>query len=154
MNLEYKTHLDDELQHIMDYFSDIYIGYLSEHIIRDTMQLALLKCNGCVDGMKSPILHQHIQLNLLEKLRVYFEEVRGSVLASVPELYDQFKHKLAHSDDELADRDLYISTGRQFLITITPDAVYYGRFVTDSIDKYIDEGFIVPKKSRKRRSRN
>ena len=81
-------------------------------------------------------------------MRLYFEEIRGSVLPTVPELYLQFQHKLPHSDDLMKDQDSYIDIGRQFLLTITCDALYYGRFMNQFVDSIVDEGFKVSKKKR------
>ena len=125
----------------MDYTSDLWIGYLCENIIRQIVRLSEIKCSGCEDSMKSPLLHYHIQLGLLQKMQIYFEEVRGSVLPTIPSLYASFSHKLPHSDDADKDKEMYISNGRNFLMNITCEAMYYGRFITDFTDSYIDEGF-------------
>ena len=123
----------------MDYFSDIWTGFISEQIVRQTVNLCELNCPGCTDSKRSPLLHIHQQLSLLDKLRCYFEEVRGSILPIIPQLYDQFQHKLAHSNDLDKDKELYTFNARGFLISITADALYYGRFITDMNDSYICE---------------
>ena len=92
------------------YFSDALIAFLCENMIRQSVQLSKLKCPGCVDCLKSTILHLHEQQSLLDKLRVRFEEIRGSLLPTTPELYMQFKDKLPHSDDLEKDKECYVET--------------------------------------------
>ena len=127
------------------YFSDTWIGFLCENIIRQSVQLTKTKCPGCVDRLNSPILHLHEQQSLLDKLREHFEQIRGSILPTIAELYAHFQSKLPHSDDLEKDRECYIETGRKFLLMITCDALYYGRYVNEFVDTYIDEGFVVTK---------
>ena len=128
------------------FFNDVWLGFLCEQIVRQSNQLSLLKCPGCEAKLKSPILHLHLQTSLLEKMKMFFEEIRGPLLQSVPQLYDQIQHKLPHSDNLEQDRDAYISIGRQFLMSHTCESVYYGRWVTEFNDDIINEGFRVDKK--------
>ena len=58
----------------------IYISFLYENIVRQVAQLSKLRCPGCDDKLFSPLLHLHEQLSMLDKLRQYFEEVRGAIL--------------------------------------------------------------------------
>ena len=128
------------------YFDDVWIGYLCEQIIRQTEQLAKLKCSGCESKLKSPLLHLHEQQSLLDKLHVYFEDVRGGVAAAIPQFYDQIQHRLPHTPDLDQDRNCYISNAQQFLITVTSDALYYGRYMNEFIDGIVNEFFTVNKK--------
>ena len=128
------------------YFSEFWTAFLCENIIRQTVQLSELQCPGCREKLKSPLLHLHHQHSLLDKLRIYFEEIRGSLVQSVPELYAQFESKLPHSDNMTNDREMYISSGRQFLLQITSDALFYGRYISDLLDPIIAEGFRANKK--------
>lgn len=133
----------------MNYSSDLWLGYLCENLIRQIVEMARLRCDGCRDGIKSDLLHQHMQLNLLEKMRLYFEDVRGTVLPTLPQLYDQFQGKLPHSNDLTKDKEIYINTARLFLLTITAEPLYYGRYINEFTDSYIDEGFKIDKKTKK-----
>ena len=128
------------------YFNDLWIGFLCEQIIRQCVQISKLRCPGCEDKMKSPLLHLHEQHSLLDKLHLYFEEIRGAILPTVNELYSHIEQKLPHSEDMTKDRECYISNGRQFLLTITSDALFYGRYINEFMDGLIDETFKVPKK--------
>lgn len=128
------------------FFNDVWLGFLCEQIIRQAEQMSKLKCPGCEAKLKSPILHLHLQNSLLDKMRMYFEEIRGGVLQTVPELYDQISPKLPHSDNLEQDKESYVMIGRQFLMTHTSDSMYYGRWVTEFNDSLIEEGFKVRKK--------
>ena len=63
------------------------------------------------------------------------------MLTSIPQLYEQFQRKLPHSNDLEKDQELYTFNARHFLISITADALYYGRFISDTNDSFIDEAF-------------
>lgn len=128
------------------YFSDVWIAFLGEQIIRQTVEMSIIRCPGCQSKLKSPILHQHHHHSLLEKFKLYFEEIRGTVLPSIPELYEQFKDKLPHSDDPQKDAECYMNTGRQYLIMITSEALYWGRYQSELLDGFVDEGFHIKKK--------
>ena len=128
------------------YFSELWTSFLCENVIRRAVQLSELQCPGCHQKLKSPLLHLHHQNSLLDKLRLYFEEIRGTIVQTVPELYTQYESKLPHSDNLTNDREMYISSGRQFLLQITSDALYYGRYVSELLDPIIDEGFKINKK--------
>ena len=130
----------------MDYYHDFWIGFLTEKFVRKAVEMCLNRCRGCQDKMHSALLHLHHQLSLLEKLRSYFEEVRGTLLPTIDVLYQEFQDKLPHSDDLEKDRKIYINNGRFFLISATADALYFGRYLTEMNDTYINEGFSSVKK--------
>lgn len=130
----------------MFYYNDNWIAFLTETIIRKVVDLAKMRCPACSDKINSPLLHLHEQLSLLEKTRTYFEEIRGNILPTINELYGQFKHKLPHSNDSAQDEVCYIENGRQFLLTITADALYYGRYLNEMNDSYINEAFRIEKR--------
>ena len=128
------------------YYSEFWTAFLCENFVRQAIQLSEFQCPGCHDKLKSPLLHQHHQNSLLDKVRIYFEEIRGTLLQTLPELYTQIESKLPHSNDMANDREMYLNSGRQFLLQITSDALYYGRYISDLLDPIIDEGFKVNKK--------
>ena len=128
------------------YYSEFWTAFLCENFVRQAVQLSELQCPGCHDKLKSPLLHQHHENSLLDKVRNYFEEIRGTLLQTLPELYTQIESKLPHSNDMANDREMYLNSGHQFLLQITSDALYYGRYISDLLDPIIDEGFKVNKK--------
>ena len=123
----------------MDYYHDVWVGYLTGVVIQRCLELSILRCPGCKDKLKLPILHQHQQHSLLEKLKVYFNEVRGCLLPTIDQLYDIAKNKLPHSNDETKDNEIYTNNARFFLQTATPETLYFGRYLCDQNDYIINE---------------
>lgn len=130
----------------MDYYHDFWTGFLAAQIVNRSLEISLAKCPGCESKLKSPLLHLHHQLSLLDKIQSHFNEIKGSMLSSLGQLYDQFQDKLPHSEDLQKDKDIYVNNARMFLISVTPDAIYFGRYLTEMNDIYIHEGMIIKKK--------
>lgn len=124
----------------MTFFNnDNWLGYLTENVIRKCVSLSLTECSGCKDGMKSDLLHRHNQMSLLMKLQQHFELVRAEMLNSITHYYKEVETKLPHSDDKKKDMAIYCNIGRNFLITSSPEAVYYGRYINEMNDSFIAE---------------
>ena len=85
---------------------------------------------------------------MLDRLREYFEEVRGAILPILPELNTMFQAKLPHSDNLDHDQECYISIGHNFLLTIVADSLLY---ITEGICQ-ISMKVTLTKASRSRRS--
>ena len=134
----------------MDYYHDIWIGYLAGLAIQRCVELSVLRCPGCRDRLKSSVLHQHHQSSLLDKLKTYFNEVRGSLLPAIDQLYDIAKNKLPHSDDAAKDMEIYSNNARFFLQTATPETLYYGRYLSEQNDYIINE-LLIQKPAKKKR---
>ena len=116
-----------------------WIGFLAENIIQRCITLTLEECSGCKDGVRCDILHLHHQLSLLDKVKKHFEIARGEVLHSLGPLYREIESKLPHSGYQKKDSTIYREVGRYFLLTITPQALYYGRYVNDANHGVITE---------------
>ena len=129
----------------MDYNHEVWIGFLCKQLVRQVVQMSILKCPGCEDKLISPLLHLHQQQSLLTKMKCHFEEVRGPMLTSIDSYYEQVSDLLPHSQNLEKDRVIYINTGRMWLLVATTEAVYYGRYVTDMNDTYINRAFKVKK---------
>ena len=72
----------------MTFYDNVdWIGFLVENVIRKCVSLTVTECSGCIDGMKSDILHLHHQLSLLDKVQIHFEKARWEVLISLHTLY-------------------------------------------------------------------
>ena len=123
------------------YCNDTWIAYLCEQIIRQSNENCISNCPGCNDKLHSPILHLHEQLSLLDKLKTYFGEVRGTILHDIESYYTVFENKLPHSDNKQKDKLIYINVARSFLITATAESLYFGRFLDESNDGFINEAF-------------
>ena len=132
----------------MNYYHDIWIGYLTEIIVRKTVETCINHCSGCRDKLKSPLLHLHHQYSLLDKLHLYINEIRGNLVPIINSLYNDVSHKLPHSDDLMKDKELYTNNARFFLTTSSPESLYFGRYISENNDCIIEE-LLTPKKKRK-----
>ena len=125
----------------MDYNHDVWLGFLCEQIVRQVVEMSILKCPACEDKLISPLLHLHQQQSLLSKMMCHFEEVRGSMLSAIDSYYDQVKDLLPHSENLQKDKVIYMNTGRMWLLVASTEAVYYGRYVTELNDSFINRAF-------------
>lgn len=127
-----------------------WIGYLAENVIQKCVSLSLAECTGCKDKMRSDLLHLHHQQSLLQKLQLHFDPIRADMLNSLPSLYKVIEGKLPHSEDKKKDMLIYCNLGRHFLITCSPEALYYGRYINEMNDAFIDEVLTGKSKSKKK----
>ena len=128
------------------YSADLWFGFLCECVVRQVHQASILHCPGCESKLKSALLHLHEQQSLLDKMHSHYQEVRGALLTSLPQLYEQFRDHLVSSGDIEKDKQSYIDAGRQFLIFMSADALYFGRYIDELIDGVIGEAFQVKRK--------
>ena len=128
-----------------------WIGYLAEIVIRKCVSKSLVECNGCKDKMRSDILHLHHQQSLFEKVQLHFNSVRLDLLNSLPTLYKAIEGKLPHSEDKKKDMMIYCELGQHFLISCSPEALYYGRYISELNDTFIDEVLTESKKLKLRK---
>lgn len=118
----------------MDYFNDFWYGYITAEFVRRCVDESLANCHGCRDEKISPLLHMHHQLGLKDKLVYHMETVRGALIPLIPTLYEEFKLKVA---DAITDKVTYVTNGRFFLISATPESLYFGRYLTETNDAFI-----------------
>ena len=133
----------------MDYFNDFWLGYVTSDFVRRCVDESLANCHGCRDGKISSLLHTHHQLGLKEKIKHHMESVRGTLIPQIPSLYDEFRLKI---EDSNMDKNAYVTNARFFLISATPESLYYGRYLNENNDQFIHSQPIrePPKKSIKR----
>ena len=136
------------------YYNDSWLGYIAENIVRKAMSICQEECPGCRDKKQSAILDLHYQLSLLEKLKLYFERIRGEMLSNIAIYYSNFEQKLPHSDDRVKDKNVYIQIARSFLLTSSADTVYFGRYLSETLDDYIAEAFIENKSKNVKRKKS
>ena len=122
----------------MDFYSDVWTGYLTGILLNRCIKLSLQRCPGCIAKLKSPLLHEHEQHSLLDKIKLYFNEVRGLMLPSLDKLYDIIAKQLPHSADTSLDKEIYCKNGVFFLTSANPDTIYYGRWIDEINDSMID----------------
>lgn len=128
------------------YSTDLWFAFLCECVIRQVLQTSRARCPGCVSGLKSAVLHLHEQQSLLDKMRTLYEEVRGAILPTLPQLFQQFREQLAHSENEQKDQECYVDSGRQFLIFMSADSLYFGRYLDEYVDSIVSDAFQIKKK--------
>ena len=80
---------------------------------------------------------------MLEKITIYFEKVRGEMLACINVLFEQFCGSLQQNHG--LEPEAFINCGKLLLFSITPKELFYGRFTTD-LNAFLIEAFIVKKK--------
>ena len=123
----------------MDYFHEFWIGFLTGLVINKSHQSCKERCPGCIAKLRSPLLHLHEQLSLLDKVRCHFEEVKGLILPHMETFYDIVQHKLPHTQNLEVDKEKYCYFGTNFLLTSNPDSIYWGRFITEFNDGIVLE---------------
>ena len=126
---------------VTKYCNDTWIAFLCENIFRLTLKKSRINCPACVNNMKSPLLHVHLRESFLNLIRNYFEEIRGMLLQNLDLYYDRISEKISHSSDAQKDKQIYLDIARHFLLSATPDSVYYGRYMDKHNDSFIDELF-------------
>ena len=136
-----------------EYFSNVWIAFLTDNVARDVIKRSLRNCPGCKAKLGSPLLHLHEQDSLLRKLETHFDESQGFLLKNLDKLYDQFKDHLQHSDDLKKDRELYINTGRHFLLHSTSHSIIYGLYVNPYTDPVVKQGYSKTSKNKMSRKK-
>ncbi len=112
-----------------------WFAYLCAEIIEQCIERCQRDCPACRDGFKSPILHYHLQRNLHEKLDIYFHRV-------IPEMdiADLFNKFIIHFGWMELSKEEFIAIGQSFVRFSTPDAIFYGKYLTKENDYIIYGG--------------
>ena len=84
---------------------------------------------------------------LYDKLVKYFEPAKGNLFKNLENEYTSIDHVIPHSDKPEDDKNYYLEFARNFLLSVTPDAVYFGRYISEENDQIISL-----KKTKKRKS--
>jgi|EP00116_Pleurobrachia_bachei_P014599 hypothetical protein len=121
----------------MLYFENVWVAALTDSMVRRVCTISEKLCPAHKAGLKSPILHLCHQDSLLDKLGKHFHTAQGELLRNLDKEYDIISSKLPKSDKPEDDRQCYVSCGRSFLLTVTPEALYYGRYIGENDDKLI-----------------
>ena len=100
-----------------------WFAFLSAEIIRQCIEICAKECPGCKNGMFSPLLHRHNELNLREKMERYI----GRVEINLSALFDQFAVQFGWFT---LDRDQFLNHAQAFADFSTPDAIFYGKYIT------------------------
>ena len=86
-------------------------------------------CPACCDGFQSPLLHFHHQRNLHEKLNLYFYRIVPEM--DIGELFNKF---MIHFGWMELSKEEFISIGQSFVRFSTPDAIFYGKYLSKEND--------------------
>ena len=106
----------------MDYYKT-WFAFLSADIIRQCIEICANECPGCKNGILSPLLHRHNELNLREKMERYI----GRVEINASAMFDQFVVQFGWFT---LDRDEFLNHAQAFADFSTPDAIFYGKYIT------------------------
>ncbi len=106
-----------------------WFGFLSAEIIRRCIESCKQDCPACKDGLLSPLLHFHIQYSLREKLDHYYYKIVQEL--NIADLFDRFILQFGWLS---LNRDEFISIGQYFTRFSTPEALFYGKYITKEND--------------------
>lgn len=110
--------------------NNIWLAHLTNILVNNCITIARRKCAACKNGIKSSLLHYHLQSSLFEKVKDHFEEVRGPMINKIDSCYNVFESK----PDNLENKEQYLFGGQTFLLLSTPESIYFGRYVTEELD--------------------
>ena len=121
----------------MDYHSEVWKGYIVGLFVSSCVNLDRKNCPGCKAKLLCPLLHQHLQFSLLDKIRIHFDHVKPVLIKRIERLYKLIEDKLPHSDNMNVDRELYCKAGVYLLENACPESIYWGRYIDEFNDSYI-----------------
>lgn len=107
-----------------------WLAFLAAHIVDKCIEHCTNDCPACIDGLLSPLLHRHNELNLREKIEYYFGRVTQQMAIST--LFDQFIIRFGWVE---LQRDEYVNIGEKFIKLSTSDAIFFGNYITYENDK-------------------
>ena len=110
--------------------SELWMAWITNSIVVKSLQLSKERCPACKENLSSPLLHYHIQLSLLDKMKCYFEETRGPMVKSIEQCFDDFAVHIGLKEDG----SNYYFLGQTFLLMATAESLYYGRYVDEGIE--------------------
>jgi len=105
-----------------------WFGFLSAEIIKQCIELCDKECPACKNGILSPLLHYHNELNLREKMEKYISRT----VMDLPKLFDVFIIRFGVYS---LDRDQFVNLGKNFINFSTPEAIFYGKYVNYENDQ-------------------
>ena len=106
-----------------------WFAFLSADIIQRCIERCEQECPACNDGLLAPLLHLHNQFNIREKLDHYYYKIVQEM--DIAELFDRFILQFGWFS---LNRDEFINIGQYFSRFSTPDAIFYGKYITKDND--------------------
>ena len=108
-----------------------WLAFLSVDLIEQCISRLKLDCPGCREGLLSPLLHRHTHFNLLETIKEKMQEAVQEM--DVNKVYTNFLIKFTVFD---LPQEEMIQLGQSFLRFSTPEAVYFGNYITKENEKH------------------
>ena len=108
----------------------LWLAALAGEVVDKSYQRSKIDCPGCIEGLTSPLLHVHMLHPLREILQKNFTLAVKEV--DVEQLFKNFVIRFGLFQ---LKQDEYTGIGRNFLLTLNADAIYYGRYVTTEYDQ-------------------
>jgi len=112
---------------LSDSSSRTWLGYVTAEVVYQCISLCDEECLACKNGVISPLLHYHNELNLKDKIQRYL----GRVNINLDSLFDQFILRFGWF---ALNRTQYIQLADIFLSVSTPEAMVYGKYITHQND--------------------
>lgn len=106
----------------------IWLAFISSEIIEKCMEQSRKDCHACSINLASPILHRCHEFGLFDKLKGYMNTVQ----IDIDSLWDKI---VVHFGWFSLDRNPFIQIGNSFVNYSTPEAVFYGKYITHEIDR-------------------
>ena len=110
-----------------DSSSRTWLGYVTAEVVYQCMTLCDKECLACKNGVISPLLHFHNELNLKDKIHRYLSRVN----INLDSLFDQFVLRFGWF---ALNRAQHIQLADIFLSVSTPEAIIYGKYITQQND--------------------
>ena len=106
-----------------------WFAYLAAEVIQQCIDACEKDCPACMNGLYSPLLHFHNMHCLREKLDLYYYRVISEM--DISELFNKF---ILHFGWLTLDNDEFVAIGQHFVRFSTPDAIYFGKYITKQND--------------------
>ena len=107
-----------------------WLGYVTAEVVHKCVTMCSEECLACRNGIISPLLHFHNELNLKDKLHRYLSRV----VIDLDHLFDQFILQFGWF---ALNRQHFIQLAEIFLNVSTPDAILYGKYIRPDNDQAI-----------------
>ena len=130
---------------------EVWFAYVINNVMIKCKNICEERCQACKSKYKSPILHDHEQMSLLQKIECYLDEVRGNLLGN--ELENMFKKLSWYEKSIKPDKTELIDQIKNILLHATPQSLYYGRWYTVEHEVFLRDLFSKPTTIRKRKSK-
>ena len=112
-------------------------SFIVSEIVSRTLCLAQTECGGCKDNHYCPLLHACQTTSLLRKFECFLHSrIKLGMHQDLEAILNQFESRFILVDR----REHYIESGKTLLNDLSPESLYYGRFIT----KYNDASICGP----------